>query len=170
MQRPYQPKMERHGLSEINLIIKDWQQSQLVLFPYCVGGGVVWIRCISKLKNVLPVQHINNIQSNLVRNLSLIDLVVDLQVHTQVIVKLKAIEYGMASDLAAVELRDRVEKQLENLALVTARDRTEPTSSSEMTPSDQTTGTALRRPDFDESFFVDLIPDEPSPGVPDELD
>lgn len=80
---------------------------------------------------------------------------------------LKLMEYGAAPGKVLEAQRDRVEKLLENLGNVTARDRVEPKSSSQRTPSDENPSDTEMRPDFDDQYFADLIPGAPMPPVTD---
>lgn len=79
------------------------------------------------------------------------------------LVVLKLMEYGSVPSKVLEGQRDRVEKLLERLGEVTARDRVEPKSSSQLTPSDENPSSTEVRPAFDDQFFVDLIPGAPQP-------
>lgn len=80
---------------------------------------------------------------------------------------LKLMEYGSVPSKVLEAQRDRVEKMLEALGNVTARDRIEPKSSSQRTPSDENPSDTELRPDFDDQYFTDLIPGAPVPPVTD---
>lgn len=60
------------------------------------------------------------------------------------------------------EWREWREVQLERLRLVTTNDRIEPSSTSEVTPTDENPNNdAYLRPDFDQSHFDHLVPQQP---------
>lgn len=83
------------------------------------------------------------------------------------LVKLKAIEYGAASDESAAKLRERLEKLAKAYREIGPRDRISPQSSSLLTPSEPS-GLDPIRPEFDDVFFERFTPEAPS--TPDSID
>ena len=74
-------------------------------------------------------------------------------------------ENGGASTEVAEKIRKRADDMMEKVALTGPRDRVLPTSRNELTPTpDQQFSGEVVRPDFDRSFFTDLIPENPRTG------
>lgn len=93
------------------------------------------------------------------------------RIHIQaatLLVRLKLVEQGGAPSITFEKLMEAATKRLQVYKNVRARDRISPQSSSELTPSEQLRpGQTTRRPDFDDSFFSPIIPEEQGSEQPD---
>lgn len=96
------------------------------------------------------------------------------RIHIQaatLLVRLKLIEQGGAPSITFEKLMEAATKRLQVYKNIRARDRIAPQSTSELTPSDQLReGQTIKRPQFDDSFFSTLIPEEPGSEQPEDID
>jgi phage gp36-like protein len=81
------------------------------------------------------------------------------------LVRYKLIQYGAAPGKAELALMERLEKMVERIRMVRARDRISPQTSSDLTPSTEVQAGETVRPNFDDIFFEDMTPE--SQGAPD---
>ena len=87
------------------------------------------------------------------------------------LVKLKLVEMGAAPNITYEKMLEQTEKRIERYRNVRSRDRVAPTSSSQLTPSDEVQSGQTRRPAMDDQFFGSIIPeDPPSDSDPSALD
>lgn len=85
------------------------------------------------------------------------------------LVRMKLIEYGAASNITLDKFMEVAEKRLTKYRNTRARDRISPQSSSQMTPSEEVAAGETKRPEFDPIFFQEIIPEDPGGHDP-ELD
>jgi hypothetical protein len=84
------------------------------------------------------------------------------------LVRLRLIEQGAAPNIAFEKLRAAAEKRIEKYKNIRARDRVVPQSTSQLTPSEEVRAGETRRPEFDNEFFTEIIPEDQ--GAPLDLD